>query len=194
VSRILKSFWKRLLKINDNKAQNILVNGIDEQTEKLGLLLERLECAKAGDRVMGEGAACFILGAEKNLNTYARLDGVMMLYRPKDVTSIKQSMTELLQKSNLSFDSIDLVLTGNRNRSLEKDFFPTAIVKNYKNLCGEYPTSTAFAMAIAAQLLKGDQLTKVALNINKNEIKHVLIYNNHQNVNHSIILLSKAGN
>lgn len=178
----------------DNKAKNILVNGIDEQTEKLSILLERLQCAKTQERVMGEGAACFILGTEQTENSYAELAGVSMLYRPKDTASIKRSLEQVLQKANLSFEDIDVVLTGSQDPSFEKECFPNAALSNYKKLCGEYPTSTAFATALAAQLLKGDEATKTALEINKSEVKHILVYNNHQNINYSIILLSKIGN
>jgi len=181
-----------MLLFYENKAKNILVNGIDEQTEKLGILLERLHCAKAETSVMGEGAACFILGTEKTPHTYAQLAGATMLYRPKDKASIKQSLQQILQEANLSFEDISIVLSGNKDQSLEKELFPEAAFSNYKKLCGEYPTSTAFATAIAAQLLKGDSWTKTALGINKKEEQHLLIYNNHQDINHSIILLSKV--
>jgi 3-oxoacyl-(acyl-carrier-protein) synthase len=183
-----------MLLFYDNKASNILVNGIDEQTEKLGILLERLQCAKAGERVMGEGAACFILGAEQTSNTYAQLTGATMLYRPKDKTSVKESIQRILEEANLDAQAIDLVLTGNQDQSLEKELCTNAEFSSYKKLCGEYPTSTAFATAIAAQLLKGDPSTKKALEINKKDVQHILIYNNHQDVNHSIVLLSKADN
>ncbi|MFT5648088.1 MAG: 3-oxoacyl-[acyl-carrier-protein] synthase II [Aureispira sp.] len=181
-----------MLLFYDNKARNILVNGIDEQTEKLGVLLERLQCAKAETQIMGEGAACLILGAEKTTNTYAQLAGATMLYRPKDKASITKSLHHTFQQANLDFDAIDVVLTGNKDQSLEKELFPGATFCSYKKLCGEYPTSTAFATAIAAQLLKGDPSTKTALGINKKEVQQILIYNNHQDVNHSIILLSKV--
>lgn len=183
-----------LLLFYDNKAKNILVNGIDEQTDKLKILLERLQCAQPNKRIMGEGAACFILGSEKVDNSYAQLMGVKMLYRPKDKTAIEHSISTLLKEANLTTDSIDLVLTGNDNTSLEQQLFPNATLSLYKTLCGEYPTSTAFAMAIAAQLIKGNQATQQALKIKQSEVNHILIYNNHQNINHSIILLSKADN
>lgn len=181
-----------MLLFYDNKAKNILVNGIDEQTEKLGILLERLQCANAETAVMGEGAACLILGAEKTPNTYAQLAGASMLYRPKNKASIQQRLEQILQEANLKLEDIDVVLTGNQDQSLEMALFPEAAFSNYKKLCGEYPTSTAFATAIAAQLLKGDSWTKTALGINKKKVQHLLVYNNHQEVNHSIIVLSKV--
>lgn len=180
-----------MLLFYDNKAKNVLVNGIDEQTDQLKILLERLECAVPNKRVMGEGAACFILGEEAMENSYAKLTGVTMLYRPKDSTAIKNSIHNLLEQTGLTTDSIDLVLTGNQDASLEESLFPKATLSAYKTLCGEYPTSTAFAMAIAAKLIHGNQATKKALHLDLPTIDHVLIYNNYQGVNHSIILLSK---
>ena len=115
-----------------------------------------------------------------------------MLYRPKDKASIKQSLQQTLQENNLDFEAIDVVLTGNQDSSLEKELFPKATLSNYKTLCGEYPTSTAFATAIAAEVLKGDSRTKTALGIHQKEVQQILIYNNHQDINHSIILLSKV--
>lgn len=182
-----------LLLFYDNKAKNVLVNGIDEQTEKLNVLLERLQCAQPNKRVMGEGAACFILGDQKTDNSYAQLMGVKMLYRPQDKAAIINSIRTLLEDANLTIDEIDVVLTGNSIPSLEQELFPNAKQRHYKKLCGEYPTSTAFAMAMAAQLIKGNPPTEHALNIDQvKKINHVLIYNNHQDTNHSIILLSKA--
>lgn len=180
------------LLFEDGKAQNILVNGIDEQTEQLQTLLERLQCAQAEKRVMGEGAACFILGKEATENTYAQVAGVTMLYRPKDQQLVKDKIDALLQEAQLTTTDIDVVLTGNADPSLEQELFPAATLTAYKKLCGEYPTSTAFAMAMGAQLIKGDLAVLQALEIPQ-KAGHILIYNQHQNVNHSIILLSKIG-
>lgn len=183
-----------LLLFYDNKAKAILVNGIDEQTDKLNILLERLQCARPDKRVMGEGAACFILSDQKARNSYAQLIGVNMLYRPKDKTAVENSIKTILEAADLSLDTIDLVLTGNTNMELEQQLFPNATISYYKVLCGEYPTSTAFAMAVAAQIIKGNQATKQALNIDRPNVDHVLVYNNHQDINHSIIVLSKTDN
>ncbi|BDS15639.1 beta-ketoacyl synthase chain length factor [Aureispira anguillae] len=180
-----------MLLFYDKQAKNILVNGIDEQTDQLHTLLTRLKCAQPEQRIMGEGAACFILSEQLLDNSYAKLAGITTLYRPKDTNVVKNSIFQLLQEQQLSVDAIDLVLSGNEDPSFETQLCSKAALRSYKKLCGEYPTSTAFAMAIAAQILKNDTATKTALDLAEKEINHILIYNQHQNINHSIILLSK---
>ena len=180
-----------ILQFKDGKAKNILVGGIDEQTEKLQVLLERLKCAVEDQRPMGEGAGFFILSTEAHEGTYAKLANATMLYKPKDNAAIENSLTHTLAQAGLKIEDIDVVLSGNQDASLEQGLFNNAICSPYKQLCGEYPTSTSFAMALGANLIKGDDNTKAALNIQKENIKNVVVYNNHQDINHSIIILSK---
>lgn len=180
-----------ILQFKDGQAKNILVGGIDEQTSQLKVLLERLNCAVPEQRIMGEGAGFFVLSSEATEQTIAKLASATMLYKPKDDTSIKNTFHNSLKEAGLNVDDIDLVLTGNDTPSLEQAFFTKATCLPYKQLCGEYPTSTAFAMALAANVLNGDAASKVALNIEQTEINNILIYNQHQNINHSIIVLSK---
>jgi len=180
-----------MLQFYDGDAKNILVGGIDEQTDKLKQLLERLECADAEQQIMGEGSAFFVLANQPTENSYAELAGVDMLYKPKDSTAIENSMINTLKNADLTIEDVDVVLTGNTLSELEEKLFPKASRRNYKKLCGEYPTSTAFAMAMAASLIKGDTATKKAFDLANNDINNVVIYNQHQNINHSIIVLSK---
>lgn len=180
------------LQFYDNQANTVLVGSIDEQTDRLKQLLLRLACAQPEQRVMGEGTAFFLLAKEANENSYAKLAGVTMLYKPKDQDAVKNSIIQTLKETGLTIEDIDVVLTGNTNTSLEESLLPNATCSHYKELCGEYPTSTSFAMAVAANLIQGDIATKNALKIKNETIKHVLIYNQHQNINHSIIVLSNV--
>lgn len=180
-----------MLHFYDNKAQHILVGGIDEQTDKLKVLLERLNCADADKRVMGEGASFFVLSDQKTASTYAQLAAATMVYKPKDTVAIKHSINQTLKISNLSLENIDLVLTGRSNRNLTAELFPNISLKSYQQLCGEYPTNSAFAMAIAANILNEDEGTQKALNLDK-KAQHILIFNQDEQHNCSIILLSKV--
>ena len=80
---------------------------------------------------------------------------------------------------------IDLFVSGKNGHCitdsiydvLERDCFPHAETLYYKHLCGEYMTSTGFALDLAARQLKG-----------KKE-KRALIYNHYNYINHSLILL-----
>lgn len=183
-----------MLQFYDDDAAHILVGGIDEQTDKLKQLLERLHCANAKYQVMGEGAAFFVLASQPIENTYAKLAGVNILYKPKDNTAIENSIIHTLKEAGLTIEDVDVVLTGNTTTVLEEELLPNARCRNYKKLCGEYPTSTAFAMAMAANLIKGDAATKKVFDLGNNDINNIVIYNQHKNINHSIILLSKVSN
>jgi 3-oxoacyl-(acyl-carrier-protein) synthase len=174
----------------DGKTQNVLVAGIDEQTDKLKVLLKRLTCAQE-NQPMGEGAACFILSNQKGEHTYAKIAAVNMLYRPKDSATIKNRILQAIKNTGLNPKDIDIILSGNIDASLESDLLPNAQLVHYKKLCGEYPTSTAFAMAVGAKAIQGDVNTKIALGLN-NTPNNLLIYNQDQNINHSIIVLSKV--
>ena len=180
-----------LLLFLDGKAQNILVAGVDEQTDQLKILMKRLSCARES-QPMGEGAACFVLSNSKEENSYAKIAGVNMLYRPKESAAVKNNIIRILKENNMDFTDIDLVLTGNKHPTLEQELFPDTSIFNYKKLCGEYPTSTAFAMALGANLIKGNYNSKKALGLNKDNINNLLIYNQADNINHSVIVLSKV--
>ena len=173
-----------LLLLWDQKASNLLVGGIDEQTDQLKVLLQRLGCANTTERVMGEGAAFFVLSTDKNTTTKAQLAGAQMLYKPNEA-AVQKNIQTLLNAAGV--DSLDLVLTGVTNKTILENTSHCT----YKQLCGEYPTSSSFAMALAANLVQGDVATQQALNLEGEAPKHVLIYNEDA-VHTSMILIAKA--
>jgi len=173
-----------LLLLWEQKATNLLVGGIDEQTDQLKVLLKRLTCAIPEKRVMGEGAAFFVLSTEKTATTKAQLVGARMLYRPND-TAVQNSIQALLKEAGI--EALDLVLTGVANKTVVDN---TAHC-TYKQLCGEYPTSSSFATALAANLVQGDRATMQALHLEGDTPKHILIYNEDA-VHTSMILINNA--
>ena len=63
---------------------------------------------------------------------------------------------------------------------------------NYKQLCGEYPTSISFALWLASKIIKTGTMPEVLKyhgNI-ENKYKKILIYNQVQNIHHSLVLLT----
>lgn len=174
-----------LLLMWDQKANNLLVGGIDEQTDQLKVLLKRLGCASPEKRVMGEGAAFFVLGNEKSASTKAQLLGARMLYRPQDTAVVQKNIQALLNEAGI--ETVDVVLTGVANKVILKNTEHCT----YKQLCGEYPTSSSFAMALAANLVAGDAATMHALALEGNVPESILIYNEDA-VNASMILISKV--
>jgi hypothetical protein len=63
---------------------------------------------------------------------------------------------------------------------------------NYKYLCGEYPTASAFAMWLAANIVKSGSVP-VALDYagsTENKLKKILVYNNYLGIHHSLFLVA----
>ena len=107
----------------------------------------------------------------------------------------------MLSESGLTVSDIDLVLLGingdNRYDPVYFDFadsiFPGTPLSYYKHLCGEYHTASGFALWLAANVLKRQVVPEI-IRINdhhRESIRHILIYNQYCNVNHSLILVSK---
>ena len=59
----------------------------------------------------------------------------------------------------------------------------------YKHLCGEYPTSTAFALWLAAVSAKAGALPAV-MGASPKKIKRILVYNHYERIHHSLMLVN----
>jgi 3-oxoacyl-(acyl-carrier-protein) synthase len=179
-----------LMLLNENEAQHILVGGIDEYSQHYNMMMN--ENPNMKEVMFGEGAAFFILEKERRENSFAELKGVhSFLMKNEELNNadaplmIKTKISLFLQKHGLDMADIDLFVSGKNGNcitdniyaELEKECFLNAETLYYKHLCGEYMTSTAFALGLAARQLKGQKE------------KHTLIYNHYNYVNHSLILL-----
>ena len=102
--------------------------------------------------------------------------------------------------NELNIKDIDLVITG-RNGDLKNDAVYDALndsllaqcsKANYKHLSGEYPTSVAFALWLAANIIKKGIVPAIVAegDIKNQSPKKILIYNHYQNNYHSLMLLS----
>ena len=63
----------------------------------------------------------------------------------------------------------------------------------YKHLCGEYITSSAFAIWLASRILKEQRIPEIVLlgETKKENIDHIIVHNSTLSNTHSFILLSK---
>lgn len=199
-----------MMLLYEGEASNVLIGGIDEITTNSHAVLKRMGLYRdqpvsnfellntpARGTMAGEGSAFFMLSREASGNDWAKIDGVSSFYKPHNTAEIKQQISIFLQSQNTNIHEIDLVLTGN-NGGLKNDAlygqlqqydFANAPAINYKALCGEYPTSSAFAMWLAAHEIKNGICSFVSED-NQIPLKKVLIYNHYQNIHHSLILLS----
>ncbi len=194
--------------------QNILVGGADELTDNLYTILSRLgflkleiennlELLKTPSKgsLAGEGSAFFMLSSEKTKDCHAALKDVSMFYKPENEDETISNIVSFLEKNMRFLQDIDVVLTGingdEKNDLLYHRIFKALDFKNlsyYKHLCGEYQTSTAFAMFIANLAIQNNFLPSY-FNLNNLECKKldkILIYNHFQNNNHALVLLERC--
>jgi 3-oxoacyl-(acyl-carrier-protein) synthase len=202
-----------MLLLRENDAANVLVGAIDEITNTSHTILNRLGLYKQGPvsnldiyktktkgTIAGEGAAFFLLANESSSNDYAKLDGLHTFYKPEGITEIEKQITSFLDKHAVNINDIDLIITGKNGdggkdkiyEQLGQTVFKTKDAINYKHLCGEYPTAAAFAMWMAAVIIKSGKVP-AALNYigpSDKRFKRILIYNHYQGTHHSLSLLS----
>jgi 3-oxoacyl-[acyl-carrier-protein] synthase II len=190
-----------LIQENDEN-KNILVGGLDElvdsyveQMRQAGYLKEASKPADLGV-VLGEGATFLQISSEENPQTQAILKDLRMLYRPENDIDITNVINEILIDNNLIINEIDFVLIGNcgdkyldeKLKSVSEKQFMNHSKMNFKEQCGEYYTSSGYALWQAVQLINGssglfDEAPKT--------INNVLIINHYNDINYSIFLISK---
>jgi 3-oxoacyl-(acyl-carrier-protein) synthase len=192
---------------------NVLVGGMDEITAISHIILSRsglykrkpgsnLNLFKTNSKgtIAGEGAAFFLLANSALPGDFACIDAVATFYKPKDITETEQQVKSFFTAQSVNCDDIDLLITGNNGDAkndgiyaqLQQSLFSGTPSCSYKQLCGEYPTSTAFALWVAANIVKANSIPAVLAQRGevKNKVKNVLIYNHYQNIHHSLILIS----
>jgi len=204
-----------MMMLNEKEAANILLGGIDEITEESWLIRTKIDyfkkepisnlnilTDKQAGALGGEGVAFFTLSSEKTDKTYALIKDVNTFFSPADDSVIEQNIVSFLSKNKLEIKDIDIVISGYNGdaeydsvyRNLETGLFSENPIAYYKHICGEFDTSSAVAVALAAKILKANHIPEMMLlNSRKpKEIKRILVYNQFRNINHSLILLEKA--
>jgi len=193
------------LMILSGEIANALVGGFDEMTDNHIKLLQSTPMfhhqtgAKAG-----QGAGFFVLENEKKDASYAELLSLKTIYQPEN-TNVEEIIAEidaLKQTHGISEDGLQVIM-GYNGLQKETDVynavteacFSHADILHFKHLCGEYYTASAFAFWLAAQILKKQyipQILKYKASSENSKIEHVLIYNQFQEKEHSLILLRKC--
>ncbi|MFT4024994.1 MAG: beta-ketoacyl synthase chain length factor [Flavihumibacter sp.] len=151
------------LLLQEHPAQRVLVGAADECTVYSETILRRFHVFK--HLPPAEGAACFVLGAEKTPGSLARLKGVDWLFTGAD-TDLPAMLNALMKRTG---EKPDLLL-------VEADAADTSGIPslNYKRYTGEYPTSAGFACWLAGMLLAGRELTVDAVSLPGN-LQHIWI-------------------
>ncbi|MGB5005613.1 MAG: beta-ketoacyl synthase chain length factor [Ferruginibacter sp.] len=202
-----------MMLLKENEATNVLVGAIDEITNPSHAILNRMGLYKQGPvsnldiyktrsrgTIAGEGSAFFLLAKEPSAMDYAKLDGLHTFYKPAGNSEIEEQVNAFLEKQGVKINEIDLIITGNNGdaggdkvyEQLAKSLFQNNDLINYKHLCGEYPTASAFAMWLGATVIRSGELPAALNNTGSagKKINRVLIYNHYMGIHHSLSLLS----
>ena len=202
-----------MMLLEEKEVSNVLVGAIDEITNTSHAILNRLGLykqenisnldifeAKSKGTIAGEGASFFLLANEPAATDYAKLQGLKTFYKPKDIKEAEKQIASFLAAHSVSLNDIDLIITG-RNGDIRSDklfdqlsqsIFNKNNTVNYKNLCGEYPTATAFALWMAANIIKTGSVPAVLgyTGSKENKFRRILIYSHYQHIHHSLLLIS----
>lgn len=202
-----------MLLLKEKDASTVLVGAIDEIIDTSHAVLSRLGLYRRGSvsnlqlfqtkgkgTIAGEGASFFMLADKPSATDYAKLEGVHTFYKPAAIDEIEKQVTTFLQKNSISITDIDLIITGQNGDvqsdrvydQLQQSGFKNSYTIGYKHLCGEYPTASAFALWLAANIVRQQQapaLLQQNAAVNK-PVKQVLVYNHYLNLHHSLFLLS----
>lgn len=200
-----------LMRIGEGDAENVLLGGIDEYTQqfhqmadnqglwrKSALLNSQLFDGAEEGTLYGEGSSFFMLGAKATENSLAKVVGTMTMVGKN--LNVEAEAENFIKRYGLSLSEVDTVVLGRNGDcrtdkpyiELEKSL-PYANVVYYKHLCGEYLTSTAFAMWMSANILNSQHIPQFALmrKGRSSDIRKVLIYNQYEGVEHSFTLLER---
>ncbi|MBC7902705.1 MAG: beta-ketoacyl synthase chain length factor [Gemmatimonadaceae bacterium] len=184
--------------IAENPGTNALVGSVDEITHASHAILSRFGIYKAEldsnmnlfedeskGTIAGEGAAFFLLTDSPSGNDYALLTAMDTLYKPAADEDVILWIEKTLAASGVEPSSIDLFITGRNGEPVSDKIYDSVLKKfsaantsNYKHLCGEYPTSTSFALWMASSLIRDGKQ------------KSILIYNHYLGIHHSLFLLT----
>jgi len=188
--------------IEEGEAENILVGAVDEIIENSHTIISRLGIYKKCESnkllnsgtdgtMAGEGASFFVFSKNKDHNSIAKLEDVKTYY--KTSRKVENIIQNFLMENNVPVENLDLIILGNNGDAKTDEHFNTVAqhlfggkrLVGYKNYCGEYPTSAAFALWMATMMIEHGKKIN-----NATSPKKILIYNNYKLKYPSLYLLS----
>jgi 3-oxoacyl-[acyl-carrier-protein] synthase II len=204
-----------LMNLEEKKASHILLGGIDETTNDFRLLhsylgywkkpisnLLLLEDKSPGS-IAGEGSAFFMLSSVPLHDHHVIVDGVHTFITPNtaEESDIIPEIDLFLKNHDTDKKDISLLLAGMNGdvnfdpvyKRLKQNYFSAQTgLAWYKHLCGEYYTSSSFALWLASVILENQAIPKITelISPERKEIGKILIYNHTRNTEHALILVS----
>ena len=171
---------------DDALAANLRIGDRDGGHESLGVgmegVAEKLHASRQFDH-LAEVHNCHPVG---DMLDHAQVVGDEEVGQTEFVLQVLEDVEHLGLNGDIRSDEI--------YHSLKEKVFRGIPCAYYKHLCGEYDTSSAFAMFMAAEIIRNQYVPGYMSldNASPEKIRNVLIYNHQRNINHSLILLSSC--
>ncbi|MDH5367663.1 MAG: beta-ketoacyl synthase chain length factor [Cyclobacteriaceae bacterium] len=198
--------------MDERAAKTILLGAVEELSECHFVVNDKVRHFKKEDinanqlfesntegSVYGEGAAYFILSDSPTESAIKILDVDQITY--PDQQDIDNLMIRFLDRNNFTTADIDAVVVGlsgdsrfdHRYYHLINEMYKDQWIYTYKNLVGEYPTSSGFATWMSYQVLKNNPIPKEAIfRTSEKKVNRILIYNHFYDKNHGMILIENT--
>lgn len=201
-----------MMMLGEQPEHKILLGGVDEITKVSYDIMQRLGIYKSAlgltpavyhkpteGSIAGEGSAFFVLSGQSE-NAFASVDGVKIFSKPADASETQKQILDFITAHGLNTSDVDAVIMGYSGdmqsdgvyNEVSASVFEQNNILYYKHLCGEYFTSSSFAMWTAAHMLKHQNVPEAMKYrfLTERPLKNVLIYNQYKNSEHALILLS----
>ncbi len=209
------AFQDAMMLINEGEANDALIGGFDECTDKHYIITSRLGYWKDRDikntdlytagssgSISGEGASFFAISKDGGSNSYAKIKAVNHFYKPDGFEEVERRIQSFLEANGHNPDSVDLVVNG-LNGDEEGDLVYHHLMKGalkssthtcYKHLCGEYDVASAFGLWLACKILKTQTVPESVRvgNAPAGQINTVLVYNHFKSSYHGLFLLESC--
>jgi len=192
------------MQLKEKQVQTALVGAYDEMTPSYFTLLKRIGyLGNAENGFAGETAVSMMLATEQKINTLCQFKGIEILYCPNK-NELQEGLSRLLEQVQCSLDKIDAVMIGVNNQNTNDqiyaeicpELFPNKKLLRYKHLFGESYTASGLGIYAAATCLHQQRIPAHLFVHSEEEqkgIKNILFYNQFENKNHTLLLLSSCG-
>ena len=194
------ALYDAFLQFKLNQIKTALVGAYDEMTPAYYELLK-----KAGNWngcFAGEGSISIAISTEKKESTYCSIKDMALFSQVADGLKLENRIADFLKRNGFSATSIDAVVLSNSGNAendavindLRHGIFANSLQITYKNISGEFYSSSAFGFWLAAIGLKQQSIPDHLLLNGKVQkpLRNILVHNHSMNKGHSLILLSSC--
>jgi hypothetical protein len=201
-----------IIRLNNNEVNNVLVGAVDEISEQVHSIKEKMNLLCANQQLQneiykdsnsgyidGENAVFFTLEKENTSNSLAKISALDFAYDTDEENSFEDKIIEVAKENDIELSKIDAFLIGSTGKTdddavlekwiKEQDLYNKTM--RFKHLSGENMVSAGFGLWLGANIIK-QKFVPDYLFTNKSTIKSInsiLLINHNGNNNFSFILV-----